>query len=89
VAGLGFELKSIAAVVVGGVSIMGGSGTILGVLMGTVLVDTIDNSLTRWELVSEFWRDALLGMLIMAAVTVDTLAARSLARLRGKVGGVT
>lgn len=87
VAGMGFELKSIAAVVVGGVSIMGGSGTILGVLMGTVLVDTIDNSLTRWDLVSEFWRDALLGMLIMAAVTVDTLAARSLNRLRGKDGG--
>jgi len=87
VAGLGFELKSIAAVVVGGVSIMGGSGTILGVLMGTVLVDTIDNSLTRWELVSEFWRDALLGMLIMAAVTVDTLAARQLARMRRRDGG--
>jgi rhamnose transport system permease protein len=87
VAGQGFELKSIAAVVVGGVSIMGGSGTILGVLMGTVLVDTIDNSLTRWELVSEFWRDALLGVLIMAAVTVDTLAARSLTRLRGTAGG--
>lgn len=87
VAGLGFELKSIAAVVVGGVSIMGGSGTILGVLMGTVLVDTIDNSLTRWEMISEFWRDALLGMLIMAAVTVDTLAARQLARLRGRDGG--
>jgi rhamnose transport system permease protein len=87
VAGQGFELKSIAAVVVGGVSIMGGSGTILGVLMGTVLVDTIDNSLTRWELVSEFWRDALLGLLIMAAVTVDTLAARSLSRLRGTAEG--
>lgn len=87
VAGLGFELKSIAAVVVGGVSIMGGSGTILGVLMGTVLVDTIDNSLTRWDLVSEFWRDALLGMLIMAAVTLDTLAARQLARMRRKEGG--
>lgn len=83
VAGLGFELKSIAAVVVGGVSIMGGSGTILGVLMGTVLVDTIDNSLTRWDLVSEFWREALLGLLIMAAVTLDTVASRSLARLRG------
>ena len=87
VAGLGFELKSIAAVVVGGVSIMGGSGTIFGVLIGTVLVDTIDNSLTRWDMVSEFWRDALLGMLIMAAVTLDTLAARQLARLRRKEGG--
>lgn len=87
VAGMGFELKSIAAVVVGGVSIMGGSGSMLGVLMGALMVDTIDNSLTRWEVVSEFWRDALLGMLIMAAVTVDTLASRSLARLRAARGG--
>lgn len=87
VAGMGLELKAIAAVVVGGVSIMGGSGSVLGVLMGALMVDTIDNSLTRWEVVSEFWRDALLGMLIMAAVTVDTLASRSLARLRAKKGG--
>lgn len=86
VAGMGFELKSVAAVVVGGVSIMGGSGSMLGVLMGALLVDTIDNSLTRWDLVSEFWRDALLGFLIMAAVTVDTFASRSLARLRAKGG---
>jgi rhamnose transport system permease protein len=84
VAGLGFELKAVAAVVVGGVSIMGGSGSIIGIVLGTVLVDTIDNSLTRWELVSEFWRDALLGMLIMAAVTVDTVMSRSLARMRAR-----
>ena len=84
VAGMGLELKAVAAVVVGGVSILGGSGAMLGVLIGTVLVDTIDNSLTRWALVSEFWRDALLGILIMAAVTVDTLASRSLSRLKAK-----
>ncbi len=82
VAGLGFELKSIAAVVVGGVSIMGGSCSMIGVLMGALLVDTIDNSLTRWAVVSEFWRDALLGGLIMAAVTLDTLASRQLTKLR-------
>jgi rhamnose transport system permease protein len=82
VAGLGFELKAIAAVVVGGVSIMGGSGSMIGVLMGALLVDTIDNSLTRWAVISEFWRDALLGGLIMAAVTLDTLASRQLTRLR-------
>ena len=82
VAGLGFELKSVAAVVVGGVNIFGGSGTILGVVLGTVLVDTIDNSLTRWAVVSEFWRDALLGMLIMAAVATDTFMTRSLGSLK-------
>jgi rhamnose transport system permease protein len=86
VAGMGFELKSVAAVVVGGVSILGGSGSMIGVVIGCVLVDTIDNSLTRWELVSEFWRDALLGMLIMAAVTVDTVMSRSLGRLGAKGG---
>jgi len=86
VAGMGFELKSIAAAVVGGVSIMGGTGSMLGVLMGALLVDTIDNSLTRWDLVSEFWREALLGFLIMAAVTMDTVATRSLAKLRAKGG---
>ncbi len=84
VAGMGFELKAVAAVVVGGVSILGGSGSMIGVVIGCVLVDTIDNSLTRWELVSEFWRDALLGMLIMAAVTVDTVMSRSLGRLGAK-----
>jgi rhamnose transport system permease protein len=82
VAGLGFELKSVAAVVVGGVNIFGGSGTVVGVVLGTTLVDVIDNSLTRWALVSEFWRDALLGMLILIAVAADTLMTRSLARVR-------
>ena len=84
VAGMGMELKSVAAVVVGGVSVLGGSGSMVGVVIGTLLVDTIDNSLTRWELVSEFWRDALLGFLIMAAVTVDTLMSRQLGRLARK-----
>ena len=82
VAGMGFELKSIAAVVVGGVNIFGGSGTILGVLLGTVLVDTLENSLIRWAVISEFWREALLGMLIMAAVAADTFMNRSFARMR-------
>ncbi|HRY24615.1 MAG: ABC transporter permease [Geminicoccaceae bacterium] len=84
VAGLGFELKSVAAVVVGGVNIFGGSGTVVGVVLGTTLVDVIDNSLTRWALVSEFWRDALLGMLILIAVAADTLMNRYLDRLRRK-----
>jgi rhamnose transport system permease protein len=84
VAGLGFELKAVAAVVVGGVNIFGGSGSIVGVLLGTVLVDTIDNSLTRWAVVSEFWRDALLGMLIMTAVVADTYMSRSFGRMKSK-----
>jgi rhamnose transport system permease protein len=81
VAGLGFELKSVAAVVVGGVNIFGGSGSIIGVVLGSVLVDVIDNSLIRWAIISEFWREALLGLLIMAAVAADTFMTRGLGRL--------
>ncbi|MCY4005209.1 MAG: ABC transporter permease [Rhodobacteraceae bacterium] len=79
VAGLGFELKSVAAAVVGGVNIFGGSGLVIGALIGAILVDLIDSSLVRWHLVSEFWREAVLGGLILLAVTMDTLVMRSLA----------
>lgn len=82
VAGLGFELKSIAAAVLGGVSINGGSGSVIGALIGAVLVDLIENSLVRWEVVSEFWREAVLGFLILSAVTADALLMRRLTRLR-------
>ena len=78
VAGLGLELKSVGAVVVGGVNIFGGSGSVLGVLIGACLIDLLDTSLVRWQLVSEFWRDAVLGMLILMAVALDTLMSRRL-----------
>ena len=47
VAGLGFELKSVGAVVVGGVNIFGGSGSVIGVLIGASLIDLLDTSLVR------------------------------------------
>ncbi len=71
VAGLGLELASVAAVVVGGVNIFGGSGTMIGALLGAILIDLLENSLIRWLEISEFWRDALLGMLILLAVATD------------------
>lgn len=82
VAGLGFELKSVASAVVGGVSINGGSGSVFGAFLGTVLVDLIDSSLVRWPAVSEFWREAVLGAMILIAVAADTLFTRRLARMR-------
>ncbi len=82
VAGLGFELKSVAAVVVGGVNIFGGSGTVIGVLLGAVLVDLIDASLVRWQLISEFWRDGLLGLLILLAVAADAVLMRQFIAVR-------
>ncbi len=73
VAGQGVELQSVAAAVVGGVNINGGLGTPFGAFLGAVLIDVIDNSLIRWLAISEFWRDALLGLLILLAVATDTV----------------
>jgi len=84
VAGLGFELKSVGAAVVGGVNIFGGSGTVIGVLLGATLIDLLDSSLVRWALVSEFWRDAVLGMLILFAVVTDTTVSRRIVARRRK-----
>ncbi len=84
VAGLGFELKSVAAAVLGGVNIFGGSGTVFGSLIGAILVDLIDTSLVRWDLVSEFSREAVLGTLILISVTADAVLMRRLIAIRIK-----
>jgi rhamnose transport system permease protein len=77
-AGSGLELQSVAAAVVGGVSILGGSGTVLGALLGALLIDTFRLSLVRVPAVSEFWRDAVLGVLVLVAVIADSVLARRL-----------
>jgi len=71
-AGRGLELQVVAAVVVGGVNIFGGSGTIIGALLGAIMIGTLEQSLFRLQ-ISEFWRDALLGMLILLAVASDAV----------------
>jgi rhamnose transport system permease protein len=80
-AGSGLELASVAAAVVGGVSILGGAGTLVGALLGAVLIDTLDQSLLRVPQVSEFWRDAILGALILLAVAADFAIGQRLRRL--------
>lgn len=82
VAGLGFELKSVASSVLGGVNIFGGSGTVIGAFIGAVLVDLIDTSLVRWQFVSEFWREAVLGALILLSVSLDAVVMRRLVKWR-------
>ncbi len=71
-AGRGLELQSVAAVVVGGVNIFGGSGTIMGAMLGGVMIGTLEQSLFRLQ-ISEFWRDAILGLLILLAVASDAV----------------
>ena len=75
-AGQGIELESIAAAVVGGVSTLGGSGTIVGSFFGAVLIGLLDQSIVRVPQISEFVRDAVLGLLILLAVVLDGLLAR-------------
>jgi len=85
-AGSGLELESVAAAVVGGVSIFGGSGTMYGAFLGAILIDTLELSLVRVPEVSEFWRDAALGILILLAVILDaTLQRRFHRRLTREV----
>ncbi len=85
-AGSGLELAAIAAAVVGGVSTLGGSGTILGAFLGAVLIAVLDQSLVRVEQISEFWRDAFLGALIVLAVLLDVALGRRLrARARDQI----
>jgi rhamnose transport system permease protein len=73
----GLELQVVAAVVVGGVNIFGGSGTVFGAMLGAVLIGTLEQSLFRLQ-ISEFWRDALLGLLILLAVASDAVILRRL-----------
>lgn len=73
VAGQGLELQVVAGSVVGGVNIFGGSGSTVGAMLGVVLIDLLEQSLLRWLEISEFWRDAILGALILLAVATDTV----------------
>ena len=78
-AATGLELQVVAAVVLGGVNIFGGSGTIVGAMLGAVLLGTIQNALTILRL-NQFWIQAISGGAILLAVTVDLLITRRLRR---------
>lgn len=80
--GFGMELQVVAACVVGGVAIFGGSGTVYGAALGALLLTTIDSSLAVLR-VDPFWQQAVVGALILAAIGLDrALSARVAARLR-------
>jgi rhamnose transport system permease protein len=79
-AGQGLELEVVAAVVVGGVNIFGGSGTVVGAMLGAVMIGILEQSLFRLQ-ISEFWRDAFLGLLILLAVASDAVILQRLRTL--------
>src|SRR3954468_24025148 len=70
--GVGLELKVIAAAVIGGASLSGGRGTILGTLAGALLMQTISSGCTQLEIRNPV-QDIILGVIIVAAVTVDQI----------------
>jgi len=83
-AGTGLELNVVAACVVGGVAIAGGTGSAWGAALGALLLTTIGTALPQLGL-NPFWRDAAVGALILAAIALDrTLTLRLAARLRGR-----
>ena len=74
-AGLGYELDSIAAVVIGGTSLAGGRGSILGTVLGCLIIGVLNNALTLLE-VSPFWQQVVRGFVILLAVAIDKLSAQ-------------
>ena len=73
-AGAGYELTVIAAAVVGGVAIFGGTGSVYGAALGALLLGTITSSLIVLK-VEAFWQQAAIGALLLVAITVDRLLA--------------
>ena len=79
---MGYELTVIASVVVGGVAIRGGAGTVLGVALGVLTLLVIQNGLTLVR-VDPLWLQGVYGLVILVAVSVDAFVGRRV----GQAGG--
>ncbi|MFC2137394.1 ABC transporter permease [Bacteroidota bacterium] len=75
-AGMGFELDSIAAVVIGGTSLSGGKGTILGTVQGALIIGILNNGLVLLN-VSPFWQQVVKGGVILLAVVIEKFNSKS------------
>ena len=69
-AGTGYELDSIAAVVIGGTSLSGGKGSIWGTVLGAIIIGVLNNGLVLLN-VSPFWQQVVKGFVILLAVIID------------------
>ena len=74
-AGIGYELDSIAAVVIGGTSLNGGRGSVPGTVLGCLIIGILNNGLVLLE-VSPFWQQVIKGLVILLAVALDRISAR-------------
>jgi rhamnose transport system permease protein len=75
--GTGFELTVVTAVVLGGVSIFGGKGSIAGVVLALVLLGSINKALTLSDSISSYWIQIVTGTLLIGSVLVPNLAVRA------------
>jgi ribose transport system permease protein len=75
-AGISYELDSIAAVVIGGTSLSGGRGSVLGTVQGAVIIGVLNNGLVLLN-VSPFWQQVVKGLVILLAVIIDKANAKS------------
>ncbi len=71
-AGLGYELDSIAAVVIGGTSLAGGRGSVWGTVLGCLIIGVLNNGLFLLN-VSPFWQQVIKGVVILLAVALDRM----------------
>ena len=70
--GTGWELDAIASVVIGGASLMGGAGSVGGVIIGAAIMGVIQNGLVLMR-VSAYWQTSIIGAIIILAATLDRL----------------
>jgi ribose transport system permease protein len=75
-AGISYELDSIAAVVIGGTSLSGGRGTIMGTVLGAIIIGVLNNGLVLLN-VSPFWQQVVKGGVILLAVIIDRANTKS------------
>jgi ribose/xylose/arabinose/galactoside ABC-type transport system permease subunit len=73
VAGQGYELQAIAAVVIGGTSLFGGQGSMVGTLIGAMLIGVLNNGLVILN-VSPYYQQIVIGAIIVLSVYIDQLA---------------
>ena len=68
--GMGYELQAIAAVVIGGTSLAGGKGSIVGTIIGALIISVLNNGLRIMSIPQE-WQNVILGLVILVAVYAD------------------
>jgi ribose transport system permease protein len=78
-AGLGYELNVIAATVIGGTSLSGGKASIIGALIGSIMMTMVNNGLNILN-ISSSWHQIVIGVIILLAVGLDTLSNRKTER---------